>query len=132
MLVDVFDADAGDQFANFKDVVLRMNVIVQGEPFDFAAAWEQAKVALTAIRSPVPIAFSRERITENIESITIKSENRGAMRMALEDGMFFRFAWCLQALLGEMGCVVHWNAVMAPVLYSDMELNAKKRTSVAS
>jgi predicted unusual protein kinase regulating ubiquinone biosynthesis (AarF/ABC1/UbiB family) len=131
----LFQAALEDRFEDFKEAALRMNVIVPGEPFDFAAAWETLKIATTAIRTEGPVGFTRERITENIETATFKSANRGSMRMALEDGMYLRFAWCLQALLGELGSVVAWRSIMLPLLYGEMELTptlSEKKTSNAS
>lgn len=126
----LFRSILDNRFEEFKGTVERLGLIVDGMPFDFGAAWDQGKGALVALFSEGPVAFSRQRVTANFESLTIKSANRAAMRLALEDTMYLRFAWCLQSLLGEMGCEVHWAAIMKPLLYD--QVSESEQTSSAS
>ncbi len=121
----LFRAVLEKDFDGFKATLVQMELMVEGMPFDFESAFETANGSLAAIRSDVPFTFSRTRIMENVEKVTIKSANRNAARLPKDDGMYLRFAWCLQNVMGEMGAEFQWSSIMRPLLYETSEAKAK-------
>lgn len=110
---------AEDDYPSFPMSFRALGYVVDGMPFDDASAWEVGKSTMSALRSKVPCRFDQRDIGRNIENATVGFANRSALRLPLEDAMFLRFSWCLQAALGELGAEVHWFRVMEPILYGD-------------
>src|SRR5690606_6085374 len=87
----------------FRDVFGESGFVADQERFDWEDAWQVGMKVTTAIRTEGPFKFTEGFVKNNIDSMSLKSDNRLCLRLPVEDTRTIRFFWCMQAILSNLG-----------------------------